>query len=312
MKASLGQVYEQVRKMSLMNHDEVVQARDIRFESLDTVMIGTDRYAFLPNAQRQIATRYQVPHNYLQRCPQELQEKNLNHWLNNEKNDSFFVRFNDKGVRAIFTPRYKPMDNMELIKLLFAKGYTENTRTIFGLDDGMMKLNLQDDPVHLFQINGEQFLPGRSFVNSEVGLYQLTPSLFILRLVCTNGLISRVSISLHFRHISRKFIEDYDLVMARFNDELIYQKSQIGIALNSPVREPLILINRFNERFKVTDSEKVAMEWAWPFEKGETMFNVVNTYTKAAQYPTLTAEESFRLEKIGGNILGLLSKGDTH
>jgi len=166
--------------------------------------------------------------------------------------------------------------------------------------------------VHLFQINGEQFLPGRSFVNSEVGLYQLTPSLFILRLVCTNGLISRVSISLHFRHISRKFIEDYDLVMARFNDELIYQKSQIGIALNSPVREPLILINRFNERFKVTDSEKVAMEWAWPFEKGETMFNVVNTYTKAAQYPTLTAEESFRLEKIGGNILGLLSKGGTH
>jgi hypothetical protein len=143
----------------------------------------------------------------------------------------------------------------------------------------MMKLNLQDDPVHLFQINGEQFLPGRSFVNSEVGLYQLTPSLFILRLVCTNGLISRVSISLHFRHISRKFIEDYDLVMARFNwrGGLIYQTVVT-------VRDRIEQSRSGSLLFSSTDSTRVqgdrqrkggdGMGLAFR-EMGETMFNVV-------------------------------------
>ena len=45
MRASLGEVYEQVKKMSQMNYDEVIPVRDVRFESLDTVVIGNDRYA---------------------------------------------------------------------------------------------------------------------------------------------------------------------------------------------------------------------------------------------------------------------------
>jgi len=36
------------------------------------------------------------------------------------------------------------------------------------------------------------------------------------------------------------------------------------------------------------------------------MFNVVNVYTKAAQYEVLPAESSFRLEKIGGMIMGMV------
>ncbi len=41
-------------------------------------------------------------------------------------------------------------------------------------------------------------------------------------------------------------------------------------------------------------------------EAGDTMFNVVNTYTRAAQYEGLDAESSYRLQRIGGNILGML------
>ena len=53
--------------------------------------------------------------------------------------------------------------------------------------------------------------------------------------------------------------------------------------------------------------EKDAVEWAWPHEAGETMFNVVNTYTRAAQMEGLAAESSFRLSRVGGNILGMLN-----
>jgi hypothetical protein len=42
-------------------------------------------------------------------------------------------------------------------------------------------------------------------------------------------------------------------------------------------------------------------------EMGDTMFNVVNTYTRAAQMDGLAAESSFRLSRVGGNILGMLN-----
>jgi hypothetical protein len=46
--------------------------------------------------------------------------------------------------------------------------------------------------------------------------------------------------------------------------------------------------------------------WAIPLKYGFTMFSIVNVYTKAAQYKGLPAESSFRLEKVGGTILGMV------
>jgi len=48
------------------------------------------------------------------------------------------------------------------------------------------------------------------------------------------------------------------------------------------------------------------VEWAWPYEP-ETMFHVVNSHTRAAQMEGLAAESSFRLSRVGGNILGMLN-----
>ena len=40
---------------------------------------------------------------------------------------------------------------------------------------------------------------------------------------------------------------------------------------------------------------------------GDTIYNIVNVYTRAAQFEGLTAEVSYRLQKVGGNILGMLN-----
>ena len=37
---------------------------------------------------------------------------------------------------------------------------------------------------------------------------------------------------------------------------------------------------------------------------GNTMFHVVNAYTRAAQFEGLSAEASYRLQKVGGNGVG--------
>ena len=37
------------------------------------------------------------------------------------------------------------------------------------------------------------------------------------------------------------------------------------------------------------------------------MFNVVNVYTRAAAMKRLPAESSYRLQKVGGQVLGMLN-----
>jgi hypothetical protein len=44
----------------------------------------------------------------------------------------------------------------------------------------------------------------------------------------------------------------------------------------------------------------------WQREAGDTMFNVVNAYTRAAQFEGLSAESSYRLQKVGGMILEMV------
>ena len=41
-------------------------------------------------------------------------------------------------------------------------------------------------------------------------------------------------------------------------------------------------IERFNKQFQLKGLEQEAVTWAWTQEAGDTMYHVVNTYTRAA------------------------------
>ncbi len=65
-------------------------------------------------------------------------------------------------------------------------------------------------------------------------------------------------------------------------------------------------IRNFNRQFALDKTEIQAVDWAWPFESGFNLWNVVNTYTRAAEFPGLNAESSHRMQRVGGQILALL------
>ena len=78
--------------------------------------------------------------------------------------------------------------------------------------------------------------------------------------------------------------------------------------MESPVDEPLKTIESFNRQFNLNQPQKEAVvEWAWPQEMGDNMFAVVNTYTRTSQFKGLSAENSYQLQRVGGNILGMLN-----
>ena len=70
--------------------------------------------------------------------------------------------------------------------------------------------------------------------------------------------------------------------------------------------DPEATINNFNRQFQLDKEETEAVGWALPLEYGQTMFHVVNVYTKAAQYQGLPAESGYKLQKVGGAILGMV------
>ncbi len=52
--------------------------------------------------------------------------------------------------------------------------------------------------------------------------------------------------------------------------------------------------------------KREALEWGWNQEMAKTMFHLVNAYTRAAEYEGLSAEASYRLQKVGGMVLGMV------
>jgi predicted methyltransferase len=51
----------------------------------------------------------------------------------------------------------------------------------------------------------------------------------------------------------------------------------------------------------------LAEDYSEALAAGGTMFHLVNTYTKASQMNGLSAEISYRLQKVGGEVLGMLN-----
>lgn len=291
---TLSKVHERVERMSQYHVDQFIKVKDISFESLDTINIGDDYHQLRPVAQQSIANRLGIPIQYLRRCPEDIQALNMNHWIRHEKNEELFFRFDVNDVRAVFTPRYIPTDNLEVLQKLDGIGYDPDTKVQCSLDDEFMSLSIPDGK-ETFQVNGERMTPGISVSNSEVGLASLSIAAFMLRLVCTNGMISKTEVSASYRHISAKILSELPGVFINVSQELGRQKEQVRLSLESKVDNPESTISSFNSQFQLNKEEKGAVEWALPMEYGYTMFHVVNVYTKAAQLKELPAESSFRL-----------------
>lgn len=304
---TLSEVMERVEIMSRNHRDMNIKTREISFDNLDTIKIGSESHSLKPIAQQSIVNRLGIPIQYLRKCPEDIQAINLNHWIKYEKNEDLFFRFDRNDVRAIFTPRYIPTDNMEVLRKLESLNYPLDTRVQCNLDSEFMSLSIPDGR-QTFNIYKERITPGISVSNSEVGLASLSIAAFLLRLVCTNGMISKTEVSASYRHISTKILSTLPGVLNGISGELFGQKEQIKLSLESRVDNPESTIERFNSQFMLNKAEKEAVTWAIPMEYGFTMFSIINIYTKAAQYKALPAESSFRLEKVGGTILSMVKQ----
>ena len=307
---TLGNMIEEVEAMSAGNFDETVPLSEIEFESLNEMCIAGVGMEVLPQAQRLLANRLRVPFSYLDRCPAELQSENLNYWLEREKKkrETFFCRFNgERQVRAVFTDRYTAIDNREILAKMLGLGFRPEQEVQYMLDDGMMVLKVPEYEKSFEVMLKDTVVPGLSIGNSEIGFLSFCIECFYLRLVCTNGIVVPVSVGQsRFKHISRKAFEALPETIRQVAESSNRQQAQMVISVNTPVYNPTKTIESFNKRFGLTLAEGEMVKAAFAQEPGETMWNVIQAYTGSAKAPELTVDAAYRLERAGGQILGLV------
>jgi len=302
---TLEKVSARVDELSKNCFDHLVRVKDMAFDSLESIKISNEVHPMRPIAQQSIANRLGIPIQYLRKCPPEVQSYNMNHWIKEEKNEQLFVRFDGEEVRAVFTPRYQPIDHFEVLEKLDSLGYPPETPVQCHLDSEFMSLSILDGK-QTFSLNGDKITPGVSVSNSEVGLACLSIAAFLLRLVCTNGLIAKTEVHASYKHVSLKVFKEFPKVVENVGLELAKKREQLRISTESVVDNPALTMENFNRQFQLNKTEKEAVEWGWSREKGYTMFSLVNAYTRASQFEGLSAESSYRLQRTGGMILEMV------
>ena len=304
---TLGDVEQHVKFLGKNCYDDYIPVKDLKFENLETVKIGKEKHKLMHMAQQGIAFRLGIPLSYLRKCSEELQAYNMNYMIKFEKNQELYFRFNsENSIRTVFSPKYKKLDNIQVIRNLYSMGFDKKTEVRLNIDDNFMALTLFDEDKG-FKINGNEMRKASVFTNSETGLASFTLSALIYTLRCANGLISKKNLSLaSFRHVSDKTLAKIPALLEEASRELTVQKKHFELSTKSHVNDPSATIQSFNKQFQINAVEREAVDWAWPKEEGDSLFHIINTYTKAAQFESLSAAESYKLQKTGGQILSLV------
>ena len=307
-KTTLENAIGKVHEISQNNYDEIVPVRNMTFNSLERIDIAGQPFGVLPSAQRLLANRLRIPHSYLTRCPTDLQADNLNYWIEQEmKNrETLFCRFAGNDLRAVFTQRYTAIDHMEVLTKMLEYGFDPAGEVHLALDSEMMVLKVPEYG-RLFALSEkDKIVPGISISNSEVGILALSIEAYFFRIVCQNGMISKTSVDARYKHISRRAIDEFPLVLENVVSQSHNTRGRFQNSMQTPVSNPISTIETFARQFALTQNETEVVKQALYLEQGATMFHVINSFTRAAQEPGLSASDAYRLETTGGRILSLV------
>jgi hypothetical protein len=185
-------------------------------------------------------------------------------------------------------------------------GFNPDVEVHYSLDQELLVLKVPDFTRTFGFGENDKIVPGISIANSEVGILAFSIEAYFYRLVCSNGMISKTSVASRFKHVSRKALYEFPDILRQVVYESEHSQRRFEISTQNRVDNPLATIGSFNRQFNITKKEAEAITHAWEIEQGFTMFHVISAYTRAAQDTSLSSEESYKLERVGGLILSLV------
>ncbi len=300
---------------------------------LDT---GEEQYGLLPLAHRQIGDRVGIPSKYYNRMQEESPEllaHNVNHWFR-EQPENRMVRLLDGNVRAFLSDRYQRRDNQELMQFLLPT-LTEIgglQMTSCEITEHKLYFKITTPRVQTEIRKGDVVQAGLVISNSEVGLGAFKVQPLILRLVCTNGMISNVY-GMSKYHIGRRIEVESDIQMLFSNetiqadDEAFFLKCRdivkgalseetfqvianqmIEASENKIHIKPTVTVERLAKKYQLNQDESDNVLTSLLQESDLTQYGLVNAITHASK-SAATYDRATEMEELGGNVL-TLANGD--
>jgi hypothetical protein len=246
----------------------------------------------------------------MSRCPSDIQAFNLNFWNQSDTRDEMLLRYDGNTVRAVFTPTYKPTDDRHIVRELAKAGVKDESPVIFHGDKNFMSLSILNSDHHF--VKEDEFQTGTKWINSEVGCSSLAWFDFIMKLVCSNGMVRTYdNIQGRYRHVSDKLKDRISEWQSQAMFNFADSQTRFLAADTIEVEDVEEKFEALNKQFELSPTQRQAVQWAMPYElrtEGRnSLYNVIDVYTRAAQYQLLDSQSSHELEVYGGKILQTVS-----
>ena len=252
---SIVELAAQIEKIEAGKRDLKVPSSKMKMERGETLVIGSngdsERYKFSQLAHEQMGARLKIPRDYYKRMQSEnpdLLDMNVNAWLQGVP-ETRLVRTFDGKVRAILSDRYKPKENMTVMKeaLPFILDPTNSLEIMSSnLSEKLMMVKVVSPKLEGEVKVGQIVRGGFSIRNSEVGCGAFDLSLFILTLACMNGMIRENSMRQY--HVGKRIeTDDNEEGIGIYSAETIAADSY---AFQMKVRDTLkhaLSLEKFNE-----------------------------------------------------------------
>jgi hypothetical protein len=274
-------------------------------------------------AHLQLAEKLGIPKKYYDRMREsgkiELLAHNINAWLRGKERR--LLRILDGKIRAILSDRYRIIDNYDLVFLALDEFKKKETVEIYRIDltETMLYLKAIDRTLTA-SIKEEDIVYGGLILrNSEVGASALKVEPFILRKVCSNGLI--LQHSLKKIHLGRQILEIgciewsdetreledkalwskvRDIIRATFDREVFESwVTKLKESTEIKIEKPIEAVNNIVKLAGLTEEQKQKLLMHF---SEHTKYGLLNAITNVAR-DVKNPDEQVRLEEFGGKIL---------
>ena len=318
------ELVEELERQKRNSLDLIVDSRQLRANANGRITVEIPEYGdfeLTEWAHSQLAEKLGIPKKYYDRMRNagklDLLADNINAWI--EERDRRLIRILDGRIRAILSDRYRIMDNYDILFLALDEFKQKETVEIHRTDltETMMYLKAIDNTLTAEIRDSDSVSGGLIIRNSEVGASSLRVEPFILRQVCSNGLIA--SQALRKIHLGRqmeggeiwsdetKELEDKalwakvrDVIRATF-DKQIFESwvEKLRESTEIVIEKPIKAVNNIAKLIGLSEEKKNQLLMHF---SEHTKYGLVNAVTTLAR-ESESIDEQIRLEEFGGKLL---------
>ena len=317
--------------------DYVLSAGGLEMSDQGTMIVPTNghfsEFQISELPLRQMCQKIGFPLSYGRKIPAHLLAKNVNYWLKHPdvRSKGVMVRTESSlesmdspeppKIRAVMSDQYIPVSNSQFIDQMknaidvwsvsaHNGVFREMEMSRFDYDGDSMYAVISVPSVENEVVDGDEIQGGIYFCNSEVGLRAMRVSTMLIRMICTNGLISFTGKEDGFyqRHVHYSPHDLFpDLVAGlgqavdRFGDGM----DTLRKARDMRVADPVKVMEDIVEKASLPAPKKL-VEHAReiynndPYSRDD-MYSVVNSLTWAAQ--RFKGVERTSIEEVAGKLL---------